>query len=164
MLASNRLFTGTYQTMTEKAITPRQAVESIAKTTESLMNFVRACRISFDCNRDLMKWATDMRREHGNDVDLGIVGTIREKLDPHAVTMILDAFDESSEICGLATVRLYTALEAGVNDVVIALMEHQGRWVTLPKFQNLKVAASEFVSLSPKEQMKLLLDQVLDKS
>jgi hypothetical protein len=138
--------------------TPRQAVESIAHNSEQLARFLWACRDSFAASRDLVKWANDQKKELGEKFDPGPLAKAIELTDKNFVTLVLDDIDQSSYLHGLCAVRLWTTLEAGVNDLVLSLMNLDDRWKLLAVFQKIKVPAGEFVAMSPRDQMKHLMD------
>lgn len=148
----------------DAALTPRRAVEAIFHGTQQLAQFVDLLRESLAINLEFQRLITEANRAHGQPVDLGPFQTLVQRTDKIAGSALIQSFDDTSYLFGLATVRLWTTLESGVNDLVIVLLERDESWKTLEVVKRSKVRLGDFMVLSGKDQMKFLLDELLTET
>jgi hypothetical protein len=64
---------------------------------------------------------------------------------------------------GVATVRIWTAFEAAMNDLCLARLEHAGFWKREEVLRGLKIELHEFVPAGEQEQVSPVFDALTDK-
>lgn len=132
---------------------------------EELSDFIDLCRRGFRLAAtatelgDLIKSPQGVKKAQAGRVR-NLIKTLKDTGE-RTRRYVDDGF---ATLYGVGIVRLWTALEATMNDCCMAMLQQDEFWKRAKATKNLKVRLVEFLGLSEQEQLSVMLDHVMTDS
>lgn len=128
------------------------------------MEFAKLFADMVDVTASVTRTANGLAPVAGDFTGLGLWKEASEKADKLAGPTFVQFVDQYSYLNSLVTVRIWTALEYGVEDLAIALLRRDDAWKQLPAVRESKTRLSDFIALEGRAQFKFLLEQLLTET
>lgn len=113
-------------------LTPRNVIDRMLLGSHQLVEFLTLFREMLVLGADVARISNTSSKDHSSYGDLGVWADVARESNRLAMPIFIQSIDAGGYANGLATVRLMTYLETAVDDLVIALLQKDDRWRTIP--------------------------------